>query len=135
VSQISGGRIVPYEYDESDYWSPRIQGGILPGWLKRLARGKRDFWQEWNFDEHEEIQNEPYVPRNSSDNRLDNEDAGTNPRHATDFTRTWEMPQLSSLSSIKKQVSVELDQVEGCPMRSSSIPLRTRRLESVQEMD
>lgn len=26
-------------------------GGILPGWLKRLARGKRDFWREYDYDD------------------------------------------------------------------------------------
>jgi hypothetical protein len=135
VSQISGGRIVPYEYDESDYWSPRIQGGILPGWLKRLARGKRDFWREWNFDEQEEIRDECYVQRNASDSRFDSVDAGTAPRYAADFARTWEMPQLSPLSSTKMHASVELNQDENCPTRSFSVLPRSGRLEPVQEMD
>ncbi|KFY19882.1 hypothetical protein V491_04139 [Pseudogymnoascus sp. VKM F-3775] len=51
LSWVTNGRIVPYDYDQSDYWSPRPVGGILPGWLKRLARGKRDFWREYDYDD------------------------------------------------------------------------------------
>jgi hypothetical protein len=51
LSWVTNGRIVPYDYDQSDYWSPRPAGGILPGWLKRLARGKRDFWREYDYDD------------------------------------------------------------------------------------
>lgn len=132
VSQISGGRIVPYDYDDSDYWSPRIQGGFLPGWLKRLARGKRDFWREWNFDEQEEIENEGYIQRNS-DSRFDN---GPTPRYPSDspeFVGMWGLPQ-HGLSSTKTQVSAEINKDEDYPARPSPILPKGGRLEPVQEM-
>lgn len=50
LEKLSGGRIVPHDAEQADYWSPHVRGGIIPGWLKRAARGKRDFWREWNFD-------------------------------------------------------------------------------------
>lgn len=50
LEKCSGGRIVPHDAEQADYWSPKVRGGILPGWVKRAARGKRDFWREWNFD-------------------------------------------------------------------------------------
>lgn len=50
LDKCSGGRIVPHDAEQADYWSPKVRGGVLPGWVKRLARGKRDFWREWNFD-------------------------------------------------------------------------------------
>ncbi|ORY14700.1 xanthine/uracil permease family protein-like protein [Clohesyomyces aquaticus] len=49
LDKSSGGRVVPPNYDEKDPWSYKIPGGILPGWLKRLVKGKKDFWRE---DEH-----------------------------------------------------------------------------------
>lgn len=50
VEKCSGGRFIPYDAEHADYWSPRPKGGVVPGWVKRAARGKRDFWREWNFD-------------------------------------------------------------------------------------
>lgn len=51
VAWLSNDTIVPHDYDQKDYWTYKVRGGLLPGWLKRLARGKRDFWREWDFDE------------------------------------------------------------------------------------
>lgn len=46
IEKLSGGRIVPPEKDQKEYWSYRIPGGVLPPWLKRAVRGKKDFWKE-----------------------------------------------------------------------------------------
>ena len=48
VKIISGGRIVPPNYEERDGWTWRIPGGFLPPWMNRLAHGKKDFWREDN---------------------------------------------------------------------------------------
>ncbi|OBT52074.1 hypothetical protein VE04_08014 [Pseudogymnoascus sp. 24MN13] len=67
LSWVTNGRIVPYDYDQSDYWSPRPVGGILPGWLKRLARGKRDFWREYDYDDQMEQGNQHHDSFPTSD--------------------------------------------------------------------
>ncbi|KAI2791190.1 putative xanthine/uracil permease [Penicillium oxalicum] len=46
LEKASGGRIVPPNKDESDPWSWKVPGGILPPWVKRAARGKKDFWRQ-----------------------------------------------------------------------------------------
>ncbi|KAK2672984.1 Nucleobase cation symporter 2 family [Fusarium oxysporum f. sp. vasinfectum] len=46
IKVVSGGRIVPPNYEERDGWTWRIPGGFLPPWLNRLAHGKKDFWRE-----------------------------------------------------------------------------------------
>ena len=45
IKKASGGRIVPEYHDEKDPWTWKIPGGILPPWVVRLSRGKRDFWR------------------------------------------------------------------------------------------
>lgn len=83
---------MPYDYDHSDYWTPRPIGGILPGWLKRLAHGKRDFWHDYDFDDQEErgrhdsfgTASGSYLTANSVD-------------RATNFSSTWEMPETTSV--------------------------------------
>lgn len=53
LEKVSGGRIVPPNKDEKEDWTYRIPGGMLPPWMKRLTKGKRDFWRE---DESNEIE-------------------------------------------------------------------------------
>lgn len=45
VEVASGGRIVPADKEFKEPWTWKIQGGLLPGWIMRLARGKKDFWR------------------------------------------------------------------------------------------
>ncbi|ERF70343.1 xanthine/uracil permease [Endocarpon pusillum Z07020] len=45
IEVVSGGRIVPPDKETKDPWSYHIPGGILPPWVTRAARGKRDFWR------------------------------------------------------------------------------------------
>jgi adenine/guanine/hypoxanthine permease len=46
IEKASGGRIVPKNKAEKDPWTWRIPGGVLPPWVVRLSRGKKDFWRE-----------------------------------------------------------------------------------------
>ncbi|KAH9888640.1 purine transporter [Xylariomycetidae sp. FL2044] len=45
IEKASGGRIVPANKAEKDPWTWRMTGGILPPWMMRLTRGKKDFWR------------------------------------------------------------------------------------------
>lgn len=45
IEKISGGRIVPPGKAESDPWTWRVEGGLIPQWIVRAARGKKDFWR------------------------------------------------------------------------------------------
>ncbi|KAI1445260.1 hypothetical protein F5Y02DRAFT_387465 [Annulohypoxylon stygium] len=46
IEKASGGRFVPPNKAEKDYWTWRVPGGILPPWLVRLSAGKKDFWRD-----------------------------------------------------------------------------------------
>ncbi|EFE40137.1 hypothetical protein TRV_05138 [Trichophyton verrucosum HKI 0517] len=46
VEVLSCGKIVPENKEFQDPWTYKVPGGVLPGWMRRLARGKRDFWRE-----------------------------------------------------------------------------------------
>ncbi|KAH8907613.1 purine transporter [Coniochaeta sp. PMI_546] len=46
IEKASGGRIVPPGKADKDPWTWKIPGGILPPWMTRLSRGKKDFWRE-----------------------------------------------------------------------------------------
>lgn len=50
LEKVSGGRIVPPNKDEKEPWTYKIPGGVLPPWMRRLMRGKRDFWREDESD-------------------------------------------------------------------------------------
>lgn len=45
IEKASGGRIVPHNKAEKDPWTWKIPGGVLPGWMVRLSKGKKDFWR------------------------------------------------------------------------------------------
>ncbi|KAK1758316.1 permease family-domain-containing protein [Echria macrotheca] len=46
IEKASGGRIVPPNKHEKEPWTWRIPGGVLPPWVTRLAKGKKDFWRD-----------------------------------------------------------------------------------------
>ncbi|KAF7160794.1 hypothetical protein CNMCM5623_006388 [Aspergillus felis] len=70
----SVGRVVPPNKDESDPWSYKVPGGFFPPWVRRAARGKKDFWHE---DEEESV-NMGVVPDGSvsSHDRPEGEKSG-----------------------------------------------------------
>jgi AGZA family xanthine/uracil permease-like MFS transporter len=53
IAKATNNRIVPYDYESKDYWTYKVRGGLLPGWVKRAVRGKSDFWRDWDFDSEE----------------------------------------------------------------------------------
>ncbi|KAG9236823.1 permease family-domain-containing protein [Amylocarpus encephaloides] len=46
VEIASGGKIAPTDKEFKEPWTYKIKGGILPPWLVRAAKGKRDFWHD-----------------------------------------------------------------------------------------
>lgn len=48
ISKATGGRIVPHDYEQKDYWTYKVKGGLLPAWVKRAAKGKKDFWRDYD---------------------------------------------------------------------------------------
>ncbi|OCT49167.1 putative xanthine/uracil permease [Cladophialophora carrionii] len=52
VEKISGNRIRPADKEYKDPWTYKIEGGLLPPWLVRAAKGKKDFWKPYEDLEH-----------------------------------------------------------------------------------
>ena len=52
LEKVSGGRIRPQDKDLKDPWTYKIEGGLLPPWMKRAAKGKKDFWRPYDDEEH-----------------------------------------------------------------------------------
>ncbi|KAI1948798.1 hypothetical protein LOZ12_006232 [Ophidiomyces ophidiicola] len=50
LETISRGRLIPENKTFKEPWTYKIEGGILPGWLVRLSKGKKDFWREEVLD-------------------------------------------------------------------------------------
>lgn len=97
LAKLSGGRIIPHDHDQADYWSARMQDGLLPEWLRRIARGKLDFWRERTFNQDSEgMENNSHDSYGQHNVDLRFPAPAETPRMKTvDFMRTWEMPQLS----------------------------------------
>ncbi len=47
VELASGRRIRPADKEYKDPWTYKLEGGILPPWVTRAARGKKDFWRPY----------------------------------------------------------------------------------------
>jgi AGZA family xanthine/uracil permease-like MFS transporter len=45
VERISGRRWKPKDKEEKEFWTYKLQGGLLPPWVSRAARGQRRFWK------------------------------------------------------------------------------------------
>ncbi|KAI1343301.1 purine transporter [Xylariaceae sp. FL0016] len=45
VDKASGGRLVPEHKASKDPWTYKIPGGVLPPWMVRATKGKKDFWR------------------------------------------------------------------------------------------
>ena len=52
IEKASGGRIKPADKDIKDPWTYKIEGGLLPPWVTRAAKGKKDFWRPYDDPEH-----------------------------------------------------------------------------------
>ena len=51
IEKATGGRIRPADKDEKEFWTYKIEGGLLPPWLVRASKGKKDFWKPWEEEE------------------------------------------------------------------------------------
>lgn len=61
LEKTTCGRLKPPNKDESDPWTYKLPGGVLPPWVKRAARGKKDFWkpdEESSIESQDGIVNE-----------------------------------------------------------------------------
>lgn len=52
LEHVSGGRIKPKDKELKEPWTWRIEGGLLPPWVTRAAKGKKDFWRPYDDEEH-----------------------------------------------------------------------------------
>ena len=52
IEKASGGRIKPKDKELKDPWTWKIEGGLLPPWLTRAAKGKKDLWRPYDDEEH-----------------------------------------------------------------------------------
>ncbi|KAJ3572896.1 hypothetical protein NPX13_g4897 [Xylaria arbuscula] len=68
IEVASGGRIVPKNKADKDSWTWRIEGGALPPWMVRAAKGKRDFWRDDSYAA-ETAESTPSEGVRGSDNR------------------------------------------------------------------
>lgn len=46
VELISGGRIVVPDKEFKEPWTWKVKVGLLPAWVVRAGKGKKDFWHE-----------------------------------------------------------------------------------------
>jgi len=51
VEKASGGRIRPQDREQKEFWTYKVEGGLLPPWLVRAGKGKKDFWKPYD-EEH-----------------------------------------------------------------------------------
>ena len=109
IAELSSGRIIPPEYEFKDPWTWKVRGGFLPGWLKRLCRGKKDFWRDWDYDaEIEDVESRAsYILRQKSKrgNRASNTSDGNTEELPMDDVaigeqcdRVWDVNRLVGYS-------------------------------------
>ena len=53
IEKASGGRIKPKDKEFKDPWTYKLEGGILPPWVTRAAKGKKDFWRPYDMENGE----------------------------------------------------------------------------------
>ncbi|KAK6581063.1 hypothetical protein PZA11_006551 [Diplocarpon coronariae] len=74
IELASGGRIVAPDQEFKEPWTWKIKGGLLPAWVLRAARGKKDFWHE--DDTAAKISTAPLTPDTASGHRAEDEGDG-----------------------------------------------------------
>lgn len=45
IERVSGEKIKPRDEKYKEFWTYKLPGGVFPGWLRRAAKGKKDFWR------------------------------------------------------------------------------------------
>jgi adenine/guanine/hypoxanthine permease len=74
IEKATGGKIKPKDKDEKEFWTYKIEGGLLPPWLVRASKGKKDFWRPY---EEEEGNAGITTGGSLEDTRSSSDDAGT----------------------------------------------------------
>lgn len=69
LEKASGGRIKPADKENKEFWTYKLEGGVLPPWVTRAARGKKDFWRPYDDEEH----HSGVAPERSSDEEMEAE--------------------------------------------------------------
>ena len=90
IEKVSGGRIRPDNKDESDPWTYKLPGGVIPPWLQRAARGKKDFWRE--DEEHAGVEMNQSMSSSSSQGNHHHHQPDHPDEHAT---RTETVPVVA----------------------------------------
>ncbi|KAK5175296.1 uncharacterized protein LTR77_000434 [Saxophila tyrrhenica] len=67
IEKASGGRIKPKDKELKEPWTYKLEGGILPPWVTRAAKGKKDFWRPYDDEEH----HNGVVPADRSSEEMD----------------------------------------------------------------
>ena len=78
IEKTTGGRIRPKDKEEKEFWTYKIEGGLLPPWLVRASKGKKDFWRPW--EEEEGTAGLEVVSGEAKDARSSSDDNGTRVR-------------------------------------------------------
>ncbi len=52
IEKASGGKIKPADKEKKEPWTYKLEGGILPPWVTRLGKGKKDFWRPYDDPEY-----------------------------------------------------------------------------------
>lgn len=95
ITLASGGRIVPHDYEHKDYWTYRVRGGLLPPWVQRALKGKKDFWRDWDFDAEELTSRDSYATGKKNRGSSTSRSGGMTPSDlGMTGDRSWEMPEM-----------------------------------------
>lgn len=78
LEKASGGRIKPKDKELKDPWTYKIEGGLLPPWLTRAAKGKKDFWRPYDDEEHNPGVTEIQERESSSDEGVEKNEVTPN---------------------------------------------------------
>lgn len=82
LEKVSGGRIKPKDKELKDPWTYKIEGGLLPPWLTRAAKGKKDFWRPYDDEEHNPGVTEGQERESSSDEGVEKNNVTPNAKNA-----------------------------------------------------
>jgi AGZA family xanthine/uracil permease-like MFS transporter len=101
VELASGGRIVPEDKKFKEPWTYKIQGGLIPAWVVRAAKGKKDFWREDDLNAPRVVDGEHgATSRTSSDLAAD-----SGIHHGAEMS--GEMEKIAAVSDAKSKSSEE----------------------------
>ncbi|EFQ96447.1 hypothetical protein PTT_01163 [Pyrenophora teres f. teres 0-1] len=65
VATISGGRLLPPDYDNKEYWSFRSDSPRAQPWFIRALKGNKQFWRPQDTTSFELESTETHQPKAS----------------------------------------------------------------------